>query len=208
MSRAVRRTGGVREPGRTTCAVVLLGALVAGVSCGSGTADEARDYAVPAPLCGVGIDEGISEQILPPGSSVSVDSELEEPGAGYLRAVGGCTVDVDGSGAVHIDVRPSRRGGLAPGAEGYLNPRDPRHRADDAQQVADGPHELLVWRDYAVLHATCVSSPDFEFTGINLAVRLDWLDPFDDYHDELEAFIQPFAEEFLAALPPGTCDLA
>jgi hypothetical protein len=46
------------------------------------------------------------------------------------------------------------------------------------------------------------------FTGINVSISLDWLDENQDYSKYLKELIEPYIEERITRMGPGTCEMA
>jgi hypothetical protein len=141
--------------------------------------------------------------LYPPGEEALVDP-FHSYDTGNLSPVGHCTVDVDGALAIDVRTAPSG-GGTGQGVQNFLARERAEHDFREAEISEDDSGELYVWPDYAVLYTTCVES-GLDNTGINFAIRLDWLDDDQDLSDELVAAIRPAMDAYLARQTPGACE--
>ncbi|MGP3967038.1 hypothetical protein [Streptomyces sp. 6N223] len=177
-------------------------------SCTNAGDGERREYDIPKPLCKIDVDPSLYGPLFPPGESVDVTDYNDDIGGGHLSATGECIVDVDGARAIYIEIRAADSS-LHSGVDFYLlNYLDRRgdvgtYTLHDARQVADRPRETWVWPDFAATSLLCASS-SVDFPAIIVSVRLDWVGS-EDYSEQLQDFIGPFADEQLRRIGERAC---
>ncbi|WP_143659458.1 hypothetical protein [Streptomyces sp. MP131-18] len=149
------------------------------------------------------MNEATAAALFPPGEEVDVSWRPD-----WVDVWLDCVVEVDGTGVIQVRAKPSMTYEDEDGIAEFLE--DLRHdvQMEDGRTVGGSPHEYIVWDDYAAIRMECAEAPERGFSAVNLSISLAWAEEYQDFGDELEQFLQPYAEDFLAAQEPGTCDPA
>ncbi|MER5843494.1 hypothetical protein ABT099_25000 [Streptomyces prasinus] len=80
----------------TSGTFAALALTAVGVLAGCSGSDEGKNYAVPESLCGVSLDSGLIDELLPSGNKIDVQEK--NPGPSRKR----CQVNVDGKAALEV----------------------------------------------------------------------------------------------------------
>ncbi|MDB1088418.1 hypothetical protein PJ985_12670 [Streptomyces sp. ACA25] len=147
------------------------------------TADEETyDYAAPSELCGLNIDPGLLQPLLPPGKTLAQSSE------GSYEGYDICTVTVDSSQALNVGVSFS---------DEY---RDPMQRTTLADSRREEKIETRVQGEEAVLWATgvnisflCEPREEAKYTVLRLTAQQHSGPSEPERRERIEAFAENLA---------------